>query len=171
MSDIHDMQSEVEQEVVNPNEQYLRAPNWQKETVNHRLYIVQQTMQFGQKGIEQWLHEHGENVSVSTVYRWRKAYLEGGKNALFTGYGNRKGKSIIPDDVFEIFKSFYMTEDKVSAQIAYTRACGYMRDNYQCDKLPSLQAFQYRLKREVDKRTLYFARNGQAVGNRKYGVL
>ena len=161
--------AEAEAEEVKANEEYLAAPNWQKNAVDNRLYIVEQTMQLGQKGIEQWLLEHGENVSVATVYRWRKAYLQGGKNALFTGYGNRKGESIIPDDVFEVFMSCYMTEGKVSTRAAYLAAIGHLRKNYQCDKLPSLQAFEYRCRREIDESARYFARYGQSAWNRKYG--
>ena len=161
--------AEAEAEVVKANEEYLAAPSWQKNAVDNRLYVVEQTMQLGQKGIEQWLLEHGETVSVATVYRWRKAYLQGGKNALFTGYGNRKGESVIPDDVFEVFMSCYMTEGKVSTRAAYLAAIGHLRKNYQCEKLPSLQAFEYRCRREIDESARYFARYGQAAWNRKYG--
>ena len=36
--------AEAEAEVVRANEEYLAAPNWQKNAVDNRLYIVEQTM-------------------------------------------------------------------------------------------------------------------------------
>lgn len=159
----------IEEAEIQANQAYVEAPRWQKDTVDRRLQIVCETLSLGRRELAQWLEARALDVSVPTIYRWRKAYLAGGKNALMAGYGTSKGQSIIPDDVFGVFLSVYMTEGRVSTQAAYIAALGYLSEHYQCVKQPSLGAFEYRLKRDHDESTRYLARHGESAWNRKYG--
>ena len=153
---------------VQANSDYLTAPAWQRERVDYRLSIVTATMELGRAELQQWLNNHAAAVSVSTVYRWRKAYLNGGKNALFTALGNRAGDSIIPDDVFEVFEAVYLAEGQVSVRGAYIAALGYLKEHYNFDKLPKEGAFEYRLKQRTAASVRYRARYGEAAWNRKF---
>lgn len=158
-----------EQAEIQANSVYAEAPAWQKNTVDYRLYVVQNTLGMGRKDIVNWLETKGFDINAATVYRWRKAYEQGGKNALMSGYGQNKGQSIIPDDVFNIFCSVYMDEGRTSIQAAYAAAVGYLCEHYSVSKFPSVGAFEYRLRRDKDESARYFARYGESAWNRKYG--
>ena len=151
-------------------EEFQRAPGWQRDIADTRAYIVLQTEGMTQREAMAWIDQHGYDCSLSTLYRWRKAYYESGqlKNALMTDYGKRKGQSVIPDDVFDIFYGVYATEGKVSTKVAWLEARGYYAEHY-TGKYPSLSAFEYRLNRDKTEQELYFARNGASAYNRKYG--
>lgn len=149
------------------NMAYLEAPGWQKDRVDQRIHIVTQTLGMTRKEIAAWLLAKGYECSAGTVYRWRKAYEAGGKNALFTGYGNRSGDSKIPDDVFDVFLSSYLRQSQPSMYSCWLIAKAYFEKNYS-GKCPSEGSFEYRLHAEKSEAELYFARFGEAAYNRKY---
>ncbi len=151
------------------NMAYLEAPGWQKERVDQRIHIVTQTLGMTRKEIAAWLLSKGYECSAGTVYRWRKAYQEGGKNALFTSYGNRDGDSKIPDDVFDVFLSAYMRQSQASILSCWFVAKSYFEKNY-TGKCPASATFEYRLRKEKTEQEIYYARNGEAAYNRKYSL-
>ncbi|MBQ7567189.1 transposase [bacterium] len=163
-------------EEIQANEIYQKAPDWQKSVVDTRVYIVESTKGMSQKETMAWIDQYNMarceedriKCSLGTLYRWRKAYTVGGKNALMTEYGNRKGSSIIPDDVWDVWYGVYATESKVSAQAAWLVARGYYTEHYE-GQMPSLSAFEYRLQRDIKEQDLYYARNGASAYNRKFG--
>ncbi|MDO5297762.1 MAG: transposase domain-containing protein, partial [bacterium] len=163
--------------VIEANKVYLEAPDWQKSEVDRRVYILESTKGLSQKEAMAWVDEYNLRnadrpckCSLSTLSRWRKLYSEGGKNALMTGYGKRKGQSIIEDDVFSVFYSVYAKEGKVSTKTAWIIARGYYTEHYE-GECPSLGAFEYRLKHDpnISEQEIYFARHGASAYNRKYG--
>lgn len=164
--------------VIEANKVYLEAPDWQKSEVDRRVYIVESTKGMSQKEAMAWIDQYNlqrceedqVKCSLPTLCRWRKAYKEGGKNALMTGYGKRKGQSIIEQDVWDVFYSVYATEGKVSAKTAWLVARGYYKEHYE-GECPSLSAFEYRLKHDpnITEQDIYYARNGASAYNRKYG--
>lgn len=160
---------EAQEEEAQANALYQEAPDWKKEVADERLYVVQATMQLGRRELGQWLAAQGCSYSVGTVYRWRAAYLQSGKNGLLPGWGEKAGNSILPDDVYSVFREVYCAQGQVSAQAAYLAAIGYLKEHYQVGKLPSVQTFLHRLRREENESTIYFLRHGQAAWNRKYG--
>ena len=164
----------AEAQTVEANEEYLEAPKWQKDIIDERLRIVTESYHMTIAETLKWAEEQGYKVSRGTLYRWRKAYEEGGKNALAAGYGNRAGDSIIPDDVFEQYCAAYLSQNQTSSFDAYQRALGYMVIHYPSvlaarKDAPSLKAFEYRLKRTKDESAIYYARHGESAWNRKYG--
>ena len=161
--------AEAEAEVVAANEDYLNAPAWQKDTIDQRLYIVTETLGMSKAEAMAWCDQHGYNCSMATIYRWRKAYRDGGKNALASGYGNRHGSSSIPDDVYKIFVDTYMTQSQPSLSGAYMMARGYMSLHYPQVKVPSLATFSRRFNAETTESAIYHARYGASAWNRKYG--
>lgn len=153
---------------------YSEAPRWQKDIVDHRLQVVQDTIGMTRSELEAYIESRGLDLSAASIYRWRKAYAEGGKNALMTAYGKSKGQSIIPDEVFAVFRSVYMSESRPSTQAAYIAALGFWSQKAQengakIDKFPCLATFEYRLKNESDESARYYARYGEAAWNRRYG--
>ncbi|MBQ7567246.1 DDE-type integrase/transposase/recombinase [bacterium] len=159
-------------QLVTANDEYLEAPVWQKDIIDERLRIVTETYHMPISQALEWAKDQGYKVSRGTLYRWRKAYDEGGKNALATGYGNRTGSSCIPDDVFEQFCAAYMSQNQLSAQESYKLAIGYMALNHPellAARKPSLRAFEYRLQRQKEESAIYYARHGESAWNRKYG--
>ena len=165
------------QEELQANATYQKAPDWQKSEVDRRVYIVESTKGLSQKEAMVWVDEYNLRnadrpckCSLSTLNRWRKLYKEGGKNALMTGYGKRKGQSIIEDDVFSVFYSVYAKEGKVSTKTAWIIARGYYTEHYE-GECPSLSTFEYRLKHDpnISEQEIYFNRHGASAYNRKYG--
>ena len=153
---------------VQANQVYLEAPDWQKQRVDERLGLLHATAGMGRSELAEYLRCHQIAASVNTVYRWRRMYADGGKNALMTAYGNRAGQSVIPDDVFSVFVGIYNTEGKCSIKAAYLTARGYYTEHY-TGKCPSAASFEYRLKRDISEQHRYMARYGASAYNRKYG--
>lgn len=155
---------------VKANEEYLAAPDWQKNIVDERIALLTATEGMGRRELEMYLIAHKVAVSVATVYRWRRMYAQAGKNGLMAGYGTRAKSSIIPDDVFNVFVGVYNTEGKASAKAAWIVARGYFAEHHEGEgTMPSLSAFEYRLKRDVTEQQRYLARHGVSAYNRKYG--
>ncbi|MCR4784896.1 MAG: helix-turn-helix domain-containing protein [bacterium] len=152
------------------NAVHIKFPRWQKDRVESRLKIILETLDMTRSKLQDYINTHNRNLSLATIYRWRKAYIEGGKNALMTGYGRTKGRSIIPDDVFKVFLSAYMSDKKPSSSKAYRIAIGYWqkKENGKIEKFPSQATFEYRLKHDPDASAMYLARYGKAAWERKY---
>lgn len=158
-------------QIAEANDEYLNAPAWQKGIIDERFYIVTETYHMAAAEALQWAKAHGYKLSRPTLWRWRKAYDEGGKNALRADYGTRTG-SIIPDDVFGEFCAAYMSQNQLSAHEAYKRAIGYMAIHYPdmlAMRQPSQRTFEYRLKCEKTESAVYLARHGESAWNRRYG--
>ncbi len=149
-------------------EAYITAPGWQREIVDDRYAVVQDTIDMGRKAIAEYIRANNIQATVGTVYRWRRLFKEQGKAGLLTAYGNRKGESAVPDDVFSKFVAIYNSESQPSSQTAYMAAKGWYDEHYSGD-CPSLRAFEYRYKRDIPEVQRYMARFGESAFNRKYG--
>lgn len=150
------------------NEAYITAPGWQRAIADHRYTVVQDTVGMKRRQIAEYIRVNNIQASVTTVYRWHRLYREQGRAGLLSAYGNRKGDSSIPDDVFSKYVAIYNRESQPSSQTAYEAAKGWYDEHY-TGKCPSLKAFEYRYKRDIPEVQRYMARYGESAFNRRYG--
>ncbi len=150
------------------NEAYITAPGWQRAIADHRYTVVQDTVGMKRRQIAEYIRVNNIQASVTTVYRWHRLYREQGRAGLLSAYGNRKGESSIPDDVFSKYVAIYNRESQPSSQTAYEAAKGWYDEHY-TGKCPSLKAFEYRYKRDIPEVQRYMARYGESAFNRRYG--
>lgn len=149
-------------------EAYITAPGWQRKIADDRYTVVQDTIGMKRRQIAEYIRANNIQASVTTVYRWHRLYREQGKAGLLSAYGNRKGQSCIPDDVFSKYVAIYNSESQPSSQTAYELAKGWFDEHY-TGACPSIKAFEYRYKRDIPEVQRYMARYGESAFNRKYG--
>lgn len=112
--------------------------------------------------VAMWQAQHPEaRLSVPTLHRWDKAYREGGPRALLDRRGRaRAGESSIPDDLWELYKSLYLTEHRRTHMYCYQFVRDHALLHGRLHEVPSESAFRRRAEREFDRHTLIFLRQG-----------
>ena len=111
--------------------------------------------------------------SFQTLMRWRLTVKTEGLIGLIGNYGNRRGVTVVSDDMFEYFKGLYLKEGEPGAAACRDEALGYFcnparRDCINAKEFPSADAFIRRLNREVGVSAVYLARSGFSKWNRKF---
>ncbi len=156
---------------------YAAAPEYARRKADKYLHIINSCA--GMKGTElrqfvaEWNSKHPESkTSYDAILDARKKYLEEGVSGLLAKYGKTAGITSVDDDHFEYFKSKFMKEGGPSLKTCWIGTLGYARTlNPELDlaEFPSSGTFLRRLEKEVSKDSIYLARNGRALWNRKYG--
>lgn len=118
----------------------------QRESADHKAGIVHEFELSGMSGkrfIEQYNKQSGESVSLDQLYDWKRRLDKDGIAALVdTRGGHNRGTSSIPDEAWELFKSWYLTQQCRSIQMCYNQ----VKEEY--PNIPSVSAFERRVKRE-----------------------
>lgn len=118
----------------------------QRESADHKASIVHEFELSGMSGkrfIEQYNKQSGESVSLNQLYDWKRRLDKDGIAALVdTRGGHNRGTSSIPDEAWELFKSWYLTQQCRSIQMCYNQ----VKEKY--PNVPSVSAFERRVKRE-----------------------
>lgn len=83
----------------------------QRETADRKARIIHEFDLSGVSGrlfIEQYNKQNGESVSLDQLYDWKRRLDKGGIAALIDRRGEHsRGTSSIPDEAWELFKSWY----------------------------------------------------------------
>ena len=111
----------------------------------------------------------GCGISYKSYLRMRARYREHGVQGLLPGYGNRIGDTVIPDAVFEVFKSAYLKEGAPGLPVCVNIAKGFAAKNkITVEPFPSAATFLRRLRREVPAPAIALARYGYRHYNKHY---
>jgi hypothetical protein len=156
---------------------YANAPEWQRRQADKYKSILDAAG--GAKGeelravITKWNLEHpDQTTSYPRVIEARKRYCDMGVAGLLAQYGKRAGSTQIDDDIYNCFKTAYLKEGGPSGKSCWMQALGLAQQNGEkvsLESFPSVDAFLYRLKRELPADAIYRARYGYGNWNRKYG--
>lgn len=118
----------------------------QREAADHKARIVHEFELSGMSGkrfIEQYNEKSGESVSLNQLYDWKRRLDKGGIAALIDRRGEHsRGTSSIPDEAWELFKSWYLTPQRRSIQMCYNQ----VKEEY--PDIPSVSAFERRVRKE-----------------------
>lgn len=157
---------------------YADAPEYNRRMFDKYANILQLSEALeGQKlkdWIEQWNREHPEiKTSYPSVMRARKEVRERGQGALIGNYGKSTGRSTVPDQAFEYFKSLYLKEGAPGGASCWLTTFGKFCNTgvpgyIDIKDFPTEDSFMRRLLREVGESAIYLAREGWSKWNRKY---
>ena len=124
----------------------------QREAADHKARIVHEFELSGMSGkrfIEQYNEQSGESVSLNQLYDWRNRLDRDGIAALIDKRGGQnRGTSSIPDEAWELFKSWYLTQQRRSVKLCYDK----VKEQY--PNIPGIRAFERRVKREFTEYVL-----------------
>jgi putative transposase len=149
-----------------------QQPQWRRDIAVERLQILTACDHYvtthpeGKRTelIKEFLHSwtivspENKNCSVQTLYRWRKAYQDGGRMALIPDWGNAGRKEIINPKAWTYFDRIYGTLNKRTSADCYRElktvavAQGW--------QVPSLRTVQRKIKQYPDAYWL-FRREGK----------
>lgn len=136
-------------------ERYLAAINFEESESTSTLML------------KSFLSDAG--ISYKSYLRMRARYREHGVKGLLPGYGNRIGDTVIPDAVFEVFKSAYLKEGAPGLPVCVSLAKGYaVKNKITVEPFPSAATFLRRLRREVPAPAIALARYGYRHFNKNY---
>lgn len=117
----------------------------QREAADHKAGIVHEFELSGMSGkrfLEQYNEQNGETVTLNQLYDWKRK-LDGGIAALVDERGgHNRGTSSIPDEAWELFKSWYLTQQRRSVKLCYDK----VKEQY--PNIPGIRAFERRVKSE-----------------------
>lgn len=117
-----------------------------REAADHKAGIVHEFELSGMSGkrfIEQYNEQNGESVSLDQLYDWKRRLDKDGIAALVDKRGGQnRGTSSIPDEAWELFKSWYLTPQRRSIQMCYNQ----VKEEY--PDIPSISAFERRVRKE-----------------------
>lgn len=123
----------------------------QREAADHKAGIVHEFELSGMSGkrfLEQYNEQNGETVTLNQLYDWKRK-LDGGIAALVDERGgHNRGTSSIPDEAWELFKSWYLTQQRRSVKLCYDK----VKEQY--PNIPGIRAFERRVKREFTEYVL-----------------
>lgn len=124
----------------------------QREAADHKASIVHEFELSGMSGkrfIEQYNEQNGESVSLDQLYDWKRRLDKDGIAALVDKRGGQnRGTSSIPDEAWELFKSWYLTQQCRSIQMCYNQ----VKEEY--PNVPSVSAFERRVRKEFTEHIL-----------------
>jgi len=145
------------------DENFFLSPEWAKKQAMKYLMIIKAAS--GLKGqqlrnfVKDWNEENPEfKTSYQSLQRARKTYYKEGRMGLLAKYGKTKGKSVVKNEYFEMFKELYLTLLKPSMKTCAKE----VREHFRVKKdevFPSAISFLRRLKREMPQREIDYARN------------
>lgn len=102
-------------------------------------------------------------ISEDTLYRKWRAYKSGDLNGLIDKRGGyTKGKSSIPEEVWNYFVYIYLDERKLPIKQCYELTKQYVKENCPefASEMPHYVTFMRRLEKEIPKATVIAARDG-----------
>ncbi|MCL2689045.1 MAG: hypothetical protein FWE57_04260 [Chitinispirillia bacterium] len=153
---------------------YNKAPYYNKEMFDYYHPIIMDYQECKesvslQVFVEQYNQAHpNKPLSVKTFYKKLKLFREGGKAALLGNYGKNRGRTTVPDSMYENYKACVMMNDGVSKVKAWQVATGLeVEAGSNFEQLPKVQALDRLHKRKVPKAVETLARKGVAVYNRE----
>lgn len=124
----------------------------QRELVDHKIQIIHEFEFSGLSGkrfLEQYNERNGETVTLNQLYDWKRKLDSGGIAALVDERGgHNRGTSSIPDEAWELFKSWYLTQQRRSVKLCYDK----VKEQY--PNIPGIRAFERRVKREFTEYVL-----------------
>lgn len=118
----------------------------QRQAADHKAQVVHEFDFSGVSGrrfLEQYNAQNGESVSLNQLYDWKRKLDKGGIAALIDERGSHnRGISSIPDEAWELFKSWYLTPQRRSIKLCYDK----VKEQY--PDIPSVSAFERRVRKE-----------------------
>jgi putative transposase len=154
---------------------YATAPEYARKKADKYIAILNACK--GINGTElkefvtKWNQLHPDMpTSYPSITKIRIQFKTSGISALLGNYGHRSCASIVPDELFEYFKSMYLSDGRPSVTSCWKVTHGYaIGKGMDVDNFPSPSTFSRRLEKEVPAQAVYTAREGVAAANRKYG--
>lgn len=95
-----------------------------------------------------------------TLLTWQRKFKQGGIEALVDPRGGQTGGVQITDEMWEIFYSIYMTQQKRTIKLCYDITKKYFRGK----PFPSVSSFERKVK-EIPKYAILFYREGEKAFN------
>lgn len=158
------------------NLDYCNAPNWAKAQAEKYIKILKNSEELKGLKLRAFINKwNSENPSLKTSYscvlKMKRRFETSGIKGLLAQYGKSKPLAIIKDEYYDYFKNLYLVEGGPSVQSCWDNTLGYAMRTEGINRLnfPSKFAFIRKLQREISKDTIFLARKGQTLWNRKYG--
>jgi putative transposase len=154
---------------------YSSAPDYARKKADKYLQVIHSVKNATgadlMDHVKKWNANHPEfQTSYASITRIRREFAASGVHALLGNYGKQNSSSIVPDDLFEYFKSIYLSDGRPSSQSCWKITLGYAHEKgIETSSFPSHQAFFRRLKNEIPEHAVYMAREGESAANRRYG--
>lgn len=151
--------------------------NVEREFAYKWVNIIEETKEYTRSELEQYCKEKrlknpNEKISVSNIYEKRRAYQVNGITALIPNWGKHlSGNSRVTDPLYNRFKSHYLTEGGLSAEMCRDAVIGFARrfsPDIDISKFPSADSFMYRLRKEIPKHAIELRRRGYMYYRKKY---
>ncbi len=117
------------------------------------------------------LEHPGIEVSVDILYRKAAAmFAEDYDTVLSVRGGWNKGSSTVDGFMFDVFQCFYMYDNKLPITLCYDLTADWFRDQYpdRYADFPKINAFYYRVKRDISDYAKECARNGEKALRDRY---
>jgi putative transposase len=155
-------------------EVYADAPDFNRAERDRRAAILNDCAGLSGKELDSFIARRkesnpSEKISVGTIYRWRKIAASGASDKLIGQYGKRRGYTLVPDELFEIFVTLHAKEGGPSVSSCYDMVRGMAKKRgYDLKTLPSASAFNRRYLNEYPEEVRYRSKYGAKAANRKY---
>ena len=105
-------------------------------------------------------YEPAKPLKRQTLLTWQRKFKQGGIEALVDPRGGQTGGVQITDEMWEIFYSIYMTEQKRTIKLCYDLT----RKHFRGKPFPSVSSFERRVK-EISKYAILRYREGEKAFN------
>lgn len=152
---------------------YAHAPEYNRRKFDKYANILHESALFNGQELREWVAAWNQKnpawkTSYPSIMRARKQAKEQGKAALIGEWGKTRGRSVVPDDALEYFKSVYLKEGGPSASSCWTMTVGRFCQAGDLTGFPSVDSFLRRLRAEVGEPAICLAREGYGKWNRKF---
>lgn len=155
-----------------PDMEYMKSSTQkQREEAEWKLSAIRKFQRFGRNAAafsEEYNKENDRKITARKLRYWVSQYSKNGISGLIDRRGgHNKGKCSIPDEVWDIFYSLYMTTQKRSIRLCYDKVKNKYPDITSIDvfekrvqKIPELVRIRYREgKKALDDKMPYMIRD------------
>jgi len=108
------------------------------------------------------------NIKKRTLQRWLARYRHRGLLGLVDTRGRTNGKDAISPEAFELFKSMYLTQQKLSVKTCLQNVCFVNKSQDEGWRLPSLDFMYKYINRQIPAPVQVLHREGLAAYQAKY---
>jgi len=160
---------------------YNMMPDYARRRYNKYLNIIRLCDGLSKKDmipvIAQWNSDHPDKkTSLRSVYEARKAYENEGIEGIAGKWGSSAGTTTVRDDLYAVFKQYYMGEGCLNFSLAWRLTFGWAAEHLGIDDPKELMrvvrgvtAYKSRLQNETPADAADYARRGHSRWNRRYG--
>lgn len=142
---------------------FFSAPEWAKKKALKYILLIKATKGLRGKELKEFIEKWNEGskearTSYQSLLRARRTFYSQGKTALLAKYGKHKGKTVVKDEHFEMFKELYLSVLKPSMKSCAKEVKIHFGIKAN-QNFPSPISFLRRLKREMTQKEINYHRS------------